>query len=275
MLEFLRKLVQGQDQVSVKPEFEFPGDQMELIKKENRSSLSLIDDWIDETAFSRSCFKYGVPDFIKTEINKPIGEAITYTDLMLLISRNYFSSINYLEIGVSVGKNFFQLINAHANGSFTGFDIEEINPVLEKRLTFKSREEWETPSKSIKKSHSSFKTYQFNDTEVSYLSADVWDENSWAKLKGNKFNMVFSDALHTPKAILFEFEMLVKFDLLADNFVIIWDDLVGKMKNSFFKIIRKYDRKYEIKEVYLLNINGWIGEHESAHSVGVISNFSF
>jgi len=144
MLKLLRKLFLGQDQVSAKQVFQFTDDQMEGIKKENRSSLALIDDWIDEAAFNKSFFKYGVPDFIKTEINKPIGETITYTDLMLFISRKYFTSIHYFEIGVSVGKNFFQLINAHAKGSFTGFDIEEINPVLEKRLVFKSCEDLET-----------------------------------------------------------------------------------------------------------------------------------
>jgi hypothetical protein len=110
--------------------------------------------------------------------------------------------------------------------------------------------------------------------DVDYLCADVWDENSWAKLKGNKFNIIFSDALHTPEAILFEFEMLVKFELLAEKFIIIWDDLVGKMQKSFYKIIRKYDQKYQIKDIYLLDINGWVGEHEKPHTVGVISNFS-
>ena len=274
MLELLRKIFPGRGQVSAKPVFQFPDEQMEGIKKVNRSSLALIDDWIDEAAFSRSCFKYGVPEFIKTEINKPIGDTLTYTDLMLFISRKHFSSIHYLEIGVSVGKNFFQLINAHEKGRFSGFDIEEINPVLEQRLAFKNREEWKTPSKSIKKNPSSFKTYRFKETEVSYLSADVWDENSWAKMKGNKFNMVFSDALHTPQAILFEFEMLVKYDLLDEQFVIFWDDLVGKMKNSFYKIIRKYDKVYKIQDIYLLNINGWVGENEAAHTVGAISNFN-
>jgi len=85
--------------------------------------------------------------------------------------------------------------------------------------------------------------------------------------------MVFSDALHTPKAILFEFEMLVKYNLLNDKFVIVWDDLVGKMQNSFYKIIRKYDKQYNIKDIYLMNINGWVGQNEAPHTVGIISNF--
>jgi hypothetical protein len=126
---------------------------------------------------------------------------------------------------------------------------------------------------SIKKNLSSFKKYEFKGTEVNYLCADVWDENSWSKLKGNKFNIVFSDALHTPQAILFEFEMLVKYELLDEQFVIVWDDLVGKMKNSFYGIIRKYNKLYNVQDIYLLNINGWVGQNEAAHSVGIISNF--
>jgi hypothetical protein len=271
MLALFKKIFP--DQIITKPVFPIPDNEMEEIKKTNRLSLELVDDWIDDTAFSVSCFKYGVPDFIKTEINKPIGNALTYTDLMLLISRKHFPFIHYLEIGVSVGKNFFQLINAHEKGSFTGFDIEEINPVLQQKLKFKSQQEWKTPAKSIKKNLSSFKKYEFEGAEVNYLCADVWDENSWSKLKGKKFNIVFSDALHTPQAILFEFEMLVKYELLDEQFVIVWDDMVGKMKNSFYKIIRKYDKLYNIQDIYLLSINGWVGQNEAAHSVGIISNF--
>lgn len=241
----------------------------------NRNSLQSVNDWIDEQAFARSYFNYGVPEFLKALINRPIGDAPTYTDLMALLASRYFSSVNYLEIGVSVGKNFFQLLNALDNSCFTAFDIEEINPVLAKRLESGTKTEWDTPASSIKKNRSSLSTYTFGGKKVRYLSADVWDANSWSKLEGNKFNLVFSDALHTPEAILFEFEMLVKYRLLDERFVIVWDDLVGKMKNSFFKIIRKYNEHYQIKDVYLLGINGWVGENEGPHSVGIISNFSF
>ncbi len=241
----------------------------------NRESLNLVENWIDNAAIERSCFDYGIPKYIRNEIDKPIGNSVTYTDVMLYISRNYFSHINYLEIGVSVGKNFFQLLNGQNSGRFTGFDIEEINPVLEQRLTFKKKEEWPTPGESIKKTSSSIKQYSFREMDVAYLSADVWDENSWAKLKGNKYNVIFSDALHTPEAILFEFEMLVKYDLLDEKFVIFWDDLIGKMRRSFYKIIKKYKKVYQIEDIYLLQINGWIGEHEAPHSVGIISSFAF
>jgi len=271
MMNFLKTIFP--EKINAKPKFNFEEKQMAEIIKQNRNSLDLIEDWIDEDAFKKSFFNYGVPDFIKPHINKAINNSVTYSDLMLYISQKHFEKINYLEIGVSVGKNFFQMLVGNSDSRFTGFDLEEINPVLGNCLAFKEKSEWQTPATSIKKTNSSLKKFEFKGMEVDYLCADVWDENSWAKLKGNKFNIVFSDALHSPKAILFEFEMLVKYDLLDKKFIIVWDDLVGKMKNSFFKIIKKYDKKYEIKDIYLMNINGWIGENEPPHTVGLISNF--
>jgi hypothetical protein len=194
---------------------------------------------------------------------------------MLAISKKYFNKLNYLEIGVSVGKNFYQLLNAHEKANFTGFDNEDINPVLERRMELISKKEWITPPDSIKKNPSYLNTYSYKGNDVQYLCADVWDENSWSKLEGNKYNLIFSDALHSPEAILFEFRMLVKYKLLDRDFIIVWDDLVGKMRNSFYRIIRKYNETFNIKEINLIDINGWIGEHEKMHSVGLISSFNF
>jgi len=273
MLNALKNLFQKD--VPYKSTIPFSADALAGYIRANRQSLQQVDNWIDEAAFLKSYFQYGVPEFLKPVINKPIGDAPTYTDLMVLLAERYFKQVNYLEIGVSVGKNFFQLLNALDNTRFTAFDIEEINPVLAGRLTKGGRTEWDTPAKSIKKNRSSLSEFSFNSKKVSYLSADVWDSNSWAKMEGDQFNLVFSDALHTPEAILFEFEMLVKYGLLADKFIIVWDDLVGKMQKSFFKIIRRYNEVYGIKDIYLLDINGWVGENEGPHSVGIISNFAF
>lgn len=273
MIDLLKNLFQKE--IQAKSTIPFSAEDLAGPIRTNRQSLQLIDNWIDEEAFSHSYFQYGVPEFLKPQINKPIDDNPTYTDLMTFIAQKYFTQVNYLEIGVSVGKNFFQLLHALQNARLTAFDIEEINPVLEKKLRADTRTEWPTPAGSIKKNASSLRTFTFDDKKVSYLSADVWDANSWAKLEGNKFNIVFSDALHSPKAILFEFEMLFKYRLLDEKFIIVWDDLVGKMKNSFFKIIRKYNEVYQIKDIYLLEVNGWVGQHEGPHSVGIISNFAF
>ncbi|HEY4108757.1 class I SAM-dependent methyltransferase [Puia sp.] len=273
MLTILKDLFQKE--IPYKSVIPFSAAELEEPIRTNRASLQKVETWIDEEAFARSYFQYGVPGSIKAVIDQPIGNTPTYTDLMVLLAKRYFQSVNYFEIGVSVGKNFFQLMNALDNVRLTAFDIEEINPVLAKKLTPGKRTEWDTPAGSIKKNRSSLSNFSFGGKAVNYLSGDVWDANSWAKLEGNKYNLVFSDALHTPKAILFEFEMLVKYRLLDDRFIIVWDDLVGKMKNSFFRIIRQYNKVYGIKDIYLLDINGWVGEHEQPHSVGIISNFAF
>lgn len=273
MLRFISSLLTDSENLNIKNTFDFNGNEMETIVQQNRENLSLIPDWIDKEAFSNSCFNYGVPDFIQKEINKPLNKDYTYTDLMNFLARKHYQEINYLEIGVSVGKNFFQLVNGISRGKFTGFDIEEINPILEKEYTFSNADFWKTKNDSIKKSDSSYKTYQLNNKQIHYMCADVWDENSWKKLEGNKYNLIFSDALHTPEAILFEFEMLVKYHLLDKRFIIVWDDLVGKMQASFKKIIKKYNKKFHLEEIYLININGWVGQHETPHTIGIISNF--
>ena len=172
-------------------EYKLDPKETEIIIKKNRDTLSLVDNWIDEEAFKRSWFSYGVPDYIKKDIDKPINDSATYTDLIVYLSKKHFKKINYLEIGVSVGKNFFQLLNAHSDSTFSGFDIEELNPVIENRLIFKEKAEWQTPANSIKKTASSLKKFTYNGMDVDYLCADVWDENSWARLKDNKFNIIF------------------------------------------------------------------------------------
>ena len=273
MIKSLKNLFR--EEVAYKTAVPFSPEELAEPIRLNRATLQSVDNWIDEEAFARSYFQYGVPGFLKPVINEPIGDAPTYTDVMVLLAKRYFQQLNYLEIGVSVGKNFFQLLNSLDKTKFSAFDIEEINPVLARKLTPGAKTEWETPAGSIKKNRSSLSQFAYKNNTVNYLSGDVWDTNSWARLEGNKFNLVFSDALHTPKAILFEFEMLVKYRLLDDRFIIVWDDLVGKMKNSFFRIFRKYNKVYGIKDIYLLEINGWVGQNEGPHSVGIISNFAF
>lgn len=241
----------------------------------NRSTLRLIDNWIDETAFNNSYFNFGVPEYIMNHINKNIDQSLTYSDYLLFLCNKYFEPVNFLEIGVSVGKNFFQIINGVKKAQITGFDIEEINPVIKAKLEFIDKIEWVTAEDSIKKNKSSLNRFRIDGKNVNYMSADVLDGNSWSKLSGNKFNIIFSDALHTPDAIKFEFEQLVKNDLLAEKFIILWDDLDGEMESAFYKIVRKYKKGFRIKEMYLLKMNGWIGQHEREHNVGLISNFKF
>lgn len=259
--------------VPYKKDFPIPRKNMQSVIDKNRRILSEIPNWIDGNAFRNSWFDYGIPPYIRDKINKSLNEELTYTDLMIALAHNHFKELNYLEIGVSVGKNFYQVLRSFPKGNFVGFDIEEINPILAEKMSFVTEEKWKTSHSSIKKNDSSMKQFVHEQNPVEYLCGDVWDDNSWKKLAGRKFNLVFSDALHSAQAITFEFEMLVKYELLADRFIIFWDDLHGKMKKSFLNIGKKYDQQYRIEEVFLIDINGWIGQHEAKHPVGIISNF--
>ena len=262
--------------IKYKSELPFPQYQLNDYIKKNRESLYLVENWIDKNSFINSWFNYGVPDFIELDINKKINLDLTYSDVLLFLSNNFFEKVNYLEIGVSVGKNFFQIMNGlNDNSSIFGFDIEDINPIIERKILFEKRDLWETPFISIKKSPSSLTSYKYFKKNIAYVCGDVWDSSSWKKLSGQKFNVIFSDALHTPEAIQFEFEQIVKNSLLDENFIILWDDLEGEMEIAFYKIIRKYKKYFNIKEIYLLKLNGWIGEHERKHNIGIISNFNF
>jgi len=142
-------------------------------------------------------------------------------------------------------------------------------------MHFEKRELWETPGISIKKSFSYLAYYKYLKKNIVYVCGDVWDSCTWKKLSGQKFNVIFSDALHTPEAIQFEFDQLVKNSLLDEKFFILWDDLEGEMETAFYNIINKYKKHFNIKEIYLLKLNGWIGEHERKHNIGIISNFNF
>ena len=262
--------------IKCKKKLPFNSDQISESISENRNSLSLIEDWIDEKSLENSWFNYGVPEYIKIELNKKINNELTYSDILSYMARSYFKKVTYLEIGVSVGKNFFQIINGKNNINFAiGFDIENIYPSIENKLIFEKKETWRTNIGSIKKNDSHLTQYIFKDKKISYLCGDVFDQKSWERIAGNKFNIIFSDALHTPDAIIFEFDQIIKNNLISDEFIFVWDDLEGEMKYAFFYIIKKYRKKLNVCQTYLFEINGWVGEHERKHKVGLISNINF
>ena len=254
----------------------FPRDKIEPIIKYNRETLKNVPNWIDDEVYERSIFQYGLPREVKHLINLDIGKDITYSDVILHLSLSLKRSINYLELGVSVGKNFFQIANFLKNSGLTGFDIEEINPVLEKLLNKKSRIEWETKKDSLKRQNSSLTEYFYSDNHnrIKYVSGDIFDENSWKRLAGFKYNIIFSDAFHSPDALLREYEMIKKYDLLdEDEFMLVWDDLHSNMEPAFAKIWSELKLKHNLKDDSKLRIrlNGWIGRN--VHEIGIIRKF--
>ena len=106
-----------------------------------------------------------------------------------------------------------------------------------------------------------------------YVNADVWDAESWKRLSGQKFNVILSDALHDPEALLFEFRMFRELDLIdTREFVLVWDDLGGGMTDAFLLIWRELRRLLALppSSLALNRYNGWLGEHERKHLCGFI-----
>jgi hypothetical protein len=240
----------------------------------NRETLEHIPNWLKEDTRSSSYFNYGVPDDIFPLLDLNINNDITYTDLIAYCS-NYLKSINYLELGVSVGKNFLQLANQFENAELTGFDIENINPTIEGLFEPNGSQSWATMDGSIRKESSFLNTYKYKSNHINYLAGDIWDEDSWAKLKGKKFNLIFSDALHDHSALLWEYEMIKKFELLDKNFIFFWDDLNHGLEDAFFKIALELKNTFSLRKsnIRKIKINGWLGNnYPLKHDVGIISN---
>lgn len=252
----------------------FTPEQIAPVIRQNRAALSSVPRWIDDSVYDHSIFQYGLPAALKLMIDKPISSEVTYTDALCFLLTRLSKPVRYLEMGVSVGKNFFQVANFLQNGSLTGFDIEEMNPILEARFSDRTAiSRWATMETSMKKGESSLTSYRFQTNQVRYLSGDIFDESSWARLAGEKFNVIFSDAFHSPDALRFEYEMLKRYRLVADEqFIMIWDDLGGEMMREFLRIYDAMKAEYGLTSAnFSLNAyRGWVGEYEPKHMIGVI-----
>jgi hypothetical protein len=248
---------------------------MAEIMRQNRAVLAKIPNWIQDTDYEASIFHYGLPRQIRPFINRSIGEEMTYSDLIAYMARALKAPVRYFELGVSVGKNFFQMLHQLKGADIVGFDIEDINPALERVLEKRSSVEWDTMAESLRKRSSRLTEYAFaaNDNRVRYLAGDVFDEASWQRLAGEKFNLVFSDAYHSGDALIREWEKLKRFELLdAREFTMLWDDLDSpEMQSAFAQIIAEMQTLYGVarEDCGIGRARGWIGPYEPPHQVGL------
>lgn len=235
----------------------------------NREHVNSVRNWIEEADYQESRSQYGCPPRLLHLLNRPIDDGPTYTDLLVDAAQRVGRPVNYLEIGVSVGKNFLVLAKVLDDCQLVGFDWERINPNL--------AEHFEPISASRKVRH-----YQAGSNRVSYVQGDVFCREAWRELAGHRFNLIFSDAQHRREAVLREFEMIQELDLIDESaFFLLWDDLdadpQGPMSGAFFEIADKMKDRYSLgdDQVALFEVNGWLGQHEHPHLVGVISNIGF
>jgi len=123
--------------------------ELSKIHLQNRATLASVPLWISDELRRDSVFQYGIPDSVCHLVDEDIGDGITYTDALVVISKKLKKQIRYLEIGVSVGKNLLQMIERLESAHLTGFEIEDINPVLASKLSMVSTRTWPTQKSSL------------------------------------------------------------------------------------------------------------------------------
>jgi hypothetical protein len=209
----------------------------------NRETLKAIPNWVAADTMERSLWRYGVPIQLTSPIagtvdRIPLTEIeyeITSPDLLAFIARLCLPKLSYLEIGVSVGKTLLQMNYQVSGATFVGVDLEEINPVIREHFD-SCQEKWRAPSsylvetlfkgpvKKIATSHQL--TSRRTGNVLEYVSADQFNDDTWASLRGYQFNLIFSDGVHTGEALRTELQFLIKYDLIDRNrFIMFWDDL--------------------------------------------------
>jgi hypothetical protein len=245
----------------------------EIICK-NRRSLREIDDWLPAGLIEKSVFRYGVNPEVEPLLNLPLDDECAHADLLAYFGKTLDEPTKYLELGVSVGKTLWQILNGCAPCECWAFDIEEINPVLKQRFVEQSRDEWPSPPDSMKKTPSSVSRFVHtpSGSKINYICADIFDERAWQFLVGQGFNLVLSDALHTPQALDFEWRQMTKLNIFSPkNLMIMWDDLDGEMKD-WFNVNRPVIAGHlgvSDGKVSTLFLNGWLGRREFPHRLGV------
>lgn len=247
----------------------------------NRKVVSAIDRWVSPEALATSLWRYGVPEQWDTErqglnltgLNE-VEKEVTYSDLIAFVGKSIGEPVNYLEIGVSVCKNFLQM-HQHFE-SITGLDVEDLNPRIAAELG-PVEQVWQSegdyPVDTLSGTPTTIRLSHHKFDGGLYVKADQFSPDSWASLKGQRFNLIFSDGVHSPRALLDEMDHLLRNDLIPETgpFVMYWDDLVNwQMQDAFDANCRR------LKERFPGAYHGlhWIhGTYGSRRLNGIFSTF--
>lgn len=215
------------------------------VYRANRETLAEVPKWVRPADLLSSLWRYGVPeqwdtgklDLGMTGLNEIEAEP-TYSDLIAFICQR-MPDLRYLEIGVSVGKNFLQICRSVPDGTFVGLDIERLNPVLEDALGggFVERKAGKLQRvETLGDLLADVELATYTSGNATYLRGDQFSDDTWAVLDGQRFNFIFSDGVHSPRAVRAELEFLIAHNLIdtVSPFVMYWDDLVNiEMQTAF------------------------------------------
>ena len=212
--------------------------------------------------FHAGSINYGVASAeAEATIDDPVPFTTSYSDVLAWLLLSMPAPSSYLEIGTSVGKNLHAIARSTAAfGKRTGagvrlfaLDLEVFNPKL---LPHYPRIDstcvaWATPSHvddgtgsaTLKAdAQSSTCEHALADGSPSsgvlslhYVSADLKTNAAWEAVSKalrappaggeSGFDLIFSDAWHSPAALHWEMAQLLRRRLLGRRSVVVWDDL--------------------------------------------------
>ena len=117
-----------------------------------------------------------------------------------------------------------------------------------------------------------------NNNEIVYFKGDVFSSDDLVAFSDEfdkKTNLVFSDADHTEKGLMFEYENFYKV-ALDQEFILYFDDINSKTMPGFLKILEKIRTERPSSKIkgYTFWINGWMGKNANQHRNGIISTIN-
>lgn len=246
----------------------FKNKSFQRLIKDNREYLNKNAPFFTQDEFSVN--DYGMSKSIFININKPIKEFPTYSDILQFssqfLNKNFF---NYLEIGTSVMKNFYQMDNYFHNSKLIAYDINPIPNKYKKNYV----EYGFLDNRNICNcyiSHTKNELYYFKGSVL-----EISDSKLFKKYFPDKFDIVFSDALHTKNGVISEYQNIIK-NKINDEFILYFDDLdFPELLTTTLEIFK--DLKVDKKKIFFTTFKtyGWVGQHERMHLNGIISNLDF
>jgi len=232
-----------------------------LIVAGNRLKLFKLDNFVDINEVNKSNDMYGVWKNVNN-LNKFLGFRLTNIDLIQFLSTLLSQKIIYTEIGVSVLKNFYLMANFLQKAKLYAFDINDIYKPMEDKFKLVNKTEVKS-------------NYLLGNNEIIYFKGDVFSSDDLIDFSNEfkeKTNLVYSDADHTEKGLMFEYEYFYKL-VLDEEFILYFDDINSKTMPGFLKILEKLKTEKPFLKIngYTFWINGWMGKNENQHRNGIIS----
>lgn len=276
---------------------------LEEITTYNRETRKSVAQWITNDTIDRSIFQYGLgknPKSLARDLVEDTGEAPIQHDLISQLGARMMAAgqpLRYMEIGVSVLKGMYTQSNFFRRASLTGVDIEDPNPLIEKRWAHKkvlaSWKTTETPEgqEDMRRASGRNTDYVYvydgpNENTISYVAGDAFNAHTYGHIKTSivdkqgPMNLVVSDGMHTGPAVEGEVDKLLSTGIIQfeqdKDFTMLWDDCHGEIydaaKKNFEKLRTEFGQR---RKVWFgkFEINGWVGWKQRKHPTCIFSTF--